>query len=280
MKELKYRMLKDTLFKGLVILSAVLITLPLFLIIYHITKAGFSSINWEFLTQLPKPMGEKGGGILNGLLGSFMLISLSSLLAIPFGILTGIYLSEFGNTKMAYWVRFFIDILQGIPSIVIGIIAYIWVVKTMHTFSALSGSIALSIMMLPVIVRSTEESLKLIPLALKEASLSLGVSYFRTIFKIVLPCSVSGILTGVVLSIARIAGETAPLLFTAFGNPFLNSNILKPVQSLPLMIFNYATSPFPEENNMAWGISFILCFFILSLNLIAKGVAKKWKVQF
>ena len=172
------------------------------------------------------------------------------------------------------------EILQGIPSIVIGIIAYAWIVITLGTFSAFSGGIALSIMMLPVIVRATEETLKLIPDTLKEASLSLGVPYYRTILKVILPAGASGIATGVLISVARIAGETAPLLFTAFGNPFMEMNVLKPVNSLPLLIFNYATSPYPEWHALAWGASFVLVFFVLALNFFAKVVTRKWKVQF
>jgi phosphate transport system permease protein len=172
------------------------------------------------------------------------------------------------------------EILQGVPSIVLGIIAYSWVVINMGTFSALSGGVALAIMMLPVIVRSTEETLNLIPDHLREASLALGVSYSRTILKVILPAGLTGIVTGVLLGIARIAGETAPLLFTAFGSPFMNLNIFKPVDSLPLLIFNYATSPYPEWHTMAWGASFVLVMFVLGINFIAKVIVRRWKVQF
>ena len=171
---------------------------------------------------------------------------------------------------MAYLTRLSIEILQGIPSIVIGIIAYVWVVLPMGSFSALSGGVALGIMMLPVIVMATEETLKLVPDSLREASLALGVSYPRTILKVILPAGLSGILSGILLGIARVAGETAPLLFTAFGSPFMNQNILKPINSLPLTIFNYATSPYPEWHTLAWGASFVLIAFVLGLNLITK----------
>jgi phosphate transport system permease protein len=163
---------------------------------------------------------------------------------------------------------------------VIGIIAYIWLVVSMGSFSALSGGVALGLMMLPVIITATEQTLKLIPGSLKEASLALGVSYPRTILKVILPAGVSGIVTGILLSIARVAGETAPLLFTAFGSPFMNLNVLKPINSLPLMIFNYATSPYPEWHTLAWGASFVLIVFVLGLNLFTKGVTRRWKVQF
>ena len=170
--------------------------------------------------------------------------------------------------------------LQGITSIFIGIIVYAWIVVPMKSPSALSGGVALGIMMLPVIIRSTEETLKLIPDSLREASLALGVPYFRTILKVILPAGISGIATGILLSVARIAGETAPLLFTAFGSNFMNANILKPIASIPLVIFNYATSPYNELISFAWGASFVLAVLVLGLNLIAKLVARKWKVQF
>jgi phosphate transport system permease protein len=172
------------------------------------------------------------------------------------------------------------EVLQGIPSIVIGIVAYAWVVLSMGTFSALSGSVALAIMMLPVIVRSTEETLRLIPDILREASLALGVSYSRTVLKVIVPSGFTGILTGILLAIARITGETAPLLFTAFGNPFMSLNVLKPVDSLPLMIFNYATSPYPEWHAKAWGAALVLVVFVMGMNFFAKVIAKRWKVRF
>jgi phosphate transport system permease protein len=225
-------------------------------------------------------MGEAGGGISNALAGSGILVLIASLISIPLGILAGIYLSEYRKVRFAYFSRLSVEILQGIPSIVIGIIAYIWIVLPMGSFSALSGGVALGIMMLPVIVMSTEETLKLIPDPLKEASLALGVPYPRTILKVILPAGLSGIGTGVILGIARIGGETAPLLFTAFGSPFMGLDIFKPVNSLPLLIFNYATSPYPEWHTLAWGASFVLVVFILSLNILAKMVTRKWKVQF
>jgi len=280
MSLLKIRTVKDKLFLFFVLLFAVFSIVPLFFIIFYLTKQGISAINWHFLVNLPKPVGEIGGGISNALIGTFMLIVLASIFSIPIGIGTGIYLSEFRKSRLADIVRLSVDVLQGVPSIVIGIIAYLWVVKTMGRFSALSGGVALGIMMLPLVIKSTEETLKLIPYPLKEASLALGVPYSKTILKVILPAGLSGILTGVLIGIARIAGETAPLLFTAFGSPFMNLNILKPVDSLPLLIYNYASSPYPEWHKLAWGASFILIIFVLLINLIAKGVTKRWKVQF
>ena len=277
---LSFRIIKDKLFQAGIIFFAAVTIVPLLLILFYIVRNGIAVIDWQFLTSLPKPVGEIGGGISNAIVGTLMLIVIACGIAIPLGVSSGIYLSERKDGKLAYLVRLSVEILQGIPSIVIGIIAYAWIVITMGTFSALSGGIALSIMMLPVIVRATEETLKLIPDTLKEASLSLGVPYHRTILKVILPAGISGIATGVLISLARIAGETAPLLFTAFGNPFMEINILKPVNSLPLLIFNYATSPYPEWHALAWGASFVLVFFVLALNFFAKVVTRKWKVQF
>ena len=274
------RILADKLFKGIIVLLSFACILPMFFILFFITSKGISVINWEFLTQLPKPVGEIGGGILNAIIGTLMLIAVSTLLSVPIGVFAGIFLSEYRKGKLVYLVRLSIEILQGIPSIVFGIIAYVWIVVLVGSFSALSGGVALAMMMLPVIITAAEETLKLIPDSLREASLALGVSYPRTILKVVLPAGLSGILTGILLSVARVTGETAPLLFTAFGSPFMNFNILKPVNTLPLMIFNYATSPYPEWHRLAWGASLVLIVFVLGMNLFTKLVTRRWKVQF
>lgn len=277
---IRRRILADKTFKIIIILLSFACILPMLFIIFFITSKGISAINWKFLTQLPKPVGETGGGILNAIIGTFILVIISILFSVPLGVFAGIFLSEYRKGRFVYFTRLSIEILQGIPSIVIGIIAYTWVVVPMGSFSALSGAVALGLMMLPVIVTATGETLKLIPDSLREASLALGVSYPRTIIKVILPAGLSGIVTGVLLSIARVAGETAPLLFTAFGSPFMNLNILKPVNSLPLMIFNYATSPYSEWHTLAWGASFVLVVLVLGLNLFTKVVTRKWKVQF
>jgi phosphate transport system permease protein len=275
-----FRLFKDRLFKIAVTFFSFASIVPLFFILFHIFKNGIAVINWQFLTSLPKPVGDTGGGISNAIVGTGMLLAVSCGLAIPLGIGAGIYLSEHKQGRISYLVRLCVEILQGIPSIVIGIIAYVWIVMPLRTFSAFSGGIALAIMMLPVIVRSAEETLKLIPDSLKEASLALGVPYYKTVLKVVLPAGMSGVVTGIILSIARVAGETAPLLFTAFGNPFMNLNLLKPVNSLPLLVFNYAASPYPEWHALAWGASLVLGVFVLLLNFFAKVMTKKWKVQF
>ena len=279
-RHLRSRMFKDRLFKMTTIFLAIVSLMPLFLILYYITRNGIAVINWEFLTTLPRPIGETGGGIFNAIIGTFYLIILSSMFSVPLGIAAGVYLSERAVGKIAHTVRLCVVVLQGTPSIVIGIIAYTWVVGPFGGFSALSGGIALSIMMLPVIIKTTEETLKLMPYSLKEASLALGVPYYKTILKVILPTGLSGILTGILLSVARITGETAPLLFTAFGNQFMNYNIFKPIDSLPYRIFYYAMSPYPEWHTFAWGASFVLVVVVLTFNLIARGIAIKWKVQF
>jgi phosphate transport system permease protein len=275
----KYRMAKSKIAQGVIILLAFLITLPLVAIIVYIFREGITKINWTFLTHIPKPVGESGGGIVNALIGSVLIVLAASIMAIPLGIMCGIYLSENKTSKLSYWSRLSVDVLQGVPSIVIGIVVYFWIVKPIGGFSAFSGSIALGIMMLPILIRSTEETLKMIPSSLKEAGLALGLPYHKVILKVIVPCGMSGIVSGIMLSIARIAGETAPLLFTAFGNPYLNTNLTKPMQSLPLLIFNYATSPYDEWHDLAWGAALILLFTVLLLNIITKLTTRRWNVQ-
>jgi phosphate transport system permease protein len=228
---------------------------------------------------VPAPVGETGGGIANALLGSFLMVLIAAIMAIPVGMMAGIYLSENPGTKLAYYSGLCVDILQGVPSIVVGIVVYFWLVKPLGTFSAISGSVALGIMMLPIVIRSTEQTLKMLPESLKEAALSLGVPYHRVILKVIIPCGFAGILSGITLSIARVIGETAPLLFTAFGNPYLSFSVKKPMESLPHLIFTYATSPYDDWHNLAWGASFILLVFVLTLNIVTKVITRKWKVQ-
>jgi len=275
----KYRVGKSKLAQGIIVFLAFVITLPLIFIILYIFEKGITKINWDFITKIPKPVGEAGGGIVNALVGSILIVLAASVIAIPIGIMGGIYLSENRTSRLSYWSRLSVDVLQAVPSIVVGIVVYFWVVKPVGAFSAISGSVALAIMMLPILIRSTEETLKLIPFSLKEAGLALGLPYHRVILKVIVPCGVSGILSGIMLSIARIAGETAPLLFTAFGNPFLNTNLKRPMQSLPLMIFNYATSPYDEWHEMAWGAALILLFTVLFLNITTKLITRRLNVQ-
>lgn len=275
----KYRIGKSIGFQAVTILLSALCVVPLLFILVFILKAGLSKINWHFLTNLPKPVGEVGGGVGNALVGSMIIIGCASVIAIPVGILCGIYLSENKTSKLAYWSRLCVDILQGVPSIVIGIVAYFWLVKPLGGFSALSGSAALAIMMLPIIIRSTEETLLMLPDSLREAAFALGMPFHRVILKVIIPCGISGILSGIMLSVARIAGETAPLLFTAFGNNYMSTSLIKPMETLPHIIFTYATSPYNDWHDLAWGASCILLIWVLLLNIFTKIITSKWKVQ-
>ncbi len=277
---LRLRTTKDNGFKGLVLVMSFLSMAPLALILFYIAKQGLSSLSWGFFLEIPKPVGAQGGGIASALVGTLLLVVIAALPSIPLGIGAGIFLSEHREGAISYWARLAVGVLQGTPSIVLGLIAYMWVVVPMGGFSALSGGIGLGIMMLPMIIKATEETLNLVPYALKEASLALGVPYYKTILRVVLPAGMSGIMTGILISVAKIAGETAPLLFTAFGNAFMNWDVAKPVNALPMLIYNYATSPYPEWHRIAWGAACVLVGFILLLNLFVRMVIGRWKVQF
>ncbi len=274
-----FRKIKDKIFGSIIISLALFSGIPLLLILFFLAKEGIANLSLNFIVNLPKPIGETGGGISNAIVGTIILIIISSIIAIPIGIMLAVFLSEFRKHKFAYYVRMGVDILQGTPSIVVGMIAYLWVVKQMGNFSALSGGVALAIMMLPVIITSTEETLKLVPNSFKESAYALGVPYYATILRVVLPAALTGLVTGVMLSIARVAGETAPLLFTAFGSPFMNFDITKPISSVPQIIFTYSTAPYVELHALAWTASFLLIVFILILNISAKLLAKRWKLN-
>jgi phosphate transport system permease protein len=273
------RLAKDRFFFAAIIFFASLTILPLLFILFYILKNGLTVINWGFLTSLPKPAGEPGGGISNAIVGTALLVLTASAFSIPLGVLIGIYLSENQDSLTARAVRISNRILQGVPSIVAGIVAYLWIVKPSGAFSVFSGGAALGFLMIPIIVQSTEETLKLVPNTLKEASLALGASYTSTILKVIVPTGLSGIVTGILLGVSRVIGETAPLLFTAFGNPFMSYRLFKPANALPLLIFNYALSPYHSWQNLAWGASVFLIFLVMSLNLISKFLVAKWKVQ-
>jgi phosphate transport system permease protein len=250
--------------------AAALIVVPLALILFHLLRTGLSALNLDFFTRLPAPVGETGGGIGNGILGSFLLVLMAGLMGLPVAIGVGVYLSEAGNSRMANAVRFVADIMNGIPSIVIGIFVWAWVVVSMGHFSLLAGSIALAIMLLPMVSRTTEEMLRLVPRELREGGLALGLTRWRTTVGIMLPAARSGIMTGVLVALARIAGETAPLLFTAFGSPFWSARPDQPVAALPLQIFQYAISPYEEWHRLAWAGSLVLIGLVLAVNLAAR----------
>lgn len=249
---------------------AVITIIPLISIFVYTLSKGLSSVNLDFFTHLPKPVGEHGGGMANAIMGSVILIGFASLWAVPVGIIGGIYLAEFGTHKRAVILRFTTDVLTGVPSIVIGVFAYTLFVLPMKSFSALSGSFALGFMMLPTIVRTTEEMVRRVPHTLREAALALGISQFSTTLHIVLKTAMPGILTGVLLSLARIAGETAPLLFTAFGNRFWHRSMTEPIAALPLQIFSYAISPYDDWHRQAWAGALVLIVMIFSIMLISR----------
>ncbi len=249
---------------GLAAGAVLLVLLPLGAIFGYLVYKGIGSINWAFLTQTPKPVGEAGGGMANAIAGSALILAIASLLGVPIGIGAGIYLAEYGRNRFGNLVRFTADVLNGVPSIVIGIVAYGLVVLTQHHFSALAGGVALAIMMIPTITRTTEEMLLLVPLAVREAAYGLGVSRWRTTLSITLRTATSGVITGVMLAFARVAGETAPLLFTAFGNQFWNWKLNQPTAALSLQIFTYAISPFDEWHRQAWAGALILIVLIVA----------------
>jgi len=243
--------------------AVILVLTPLVAIFGYLVYRGIGSVNWAFLTQTPKPVGEAGGGMANAIAGSAFILLLASVIGVPFGIGAGIYLAEYGRNRFGDAIRFTADVLNGVPSIVIGIVAYGIVVLTQRHFSALAGGVALSLMMIPTISRTTEEMLLLVPNSLREASYGLGISRWRTTLSITLRTATSGVITGVMLAFARVAGETAPLLFTAFGNQYWNYRIDQPTAALPLQIFTYAISPFDEWHRQAWAGALVLIVLIV-----------------
>ena len=243
--------------------AVVLVLLPLGAVFGYLVYKGIGSINWAFLTQTPKPVGEAGGGMANAIAGSGFILLIASAIGVPIGIGGGIYLAEYGRNQLGNVIRFTADVLNGVPSIVVGIVAYAIVVLTQKHFSALAGGVALAIMMIPTITRTTEEMLLLVPNAVREAAYGLGVSRWRTTLSITLRTATSGVITGVMLAFARVAGETAPLLFTAFGNQYWNWKINQPTAALSLQIFTYAISPFDEWHRQAWAGALILIVLIV-----------------
>src|ERR1700680_3289238 len=257
------RRITDHAMTGVAVLTVFVVLVPLFAIFAYLVYKGIGSINLAFLTQTPKPVGEPGGGMANAIVGSMVILSIASLLGVPLGIGAGIFLSEYGRNRYGDLVRFVSDVLNGVPSIVIGIVAYGLVVLPQKHFSALAGGVALAIMMIPTIARTTEQMLLLVPQAIREAAYGLGVSRWRTTLSITLRTATSGVITGVMLAFARVAGETAPLLFTAFGNQYWNWKINQPTAALSLQIFTYAISPFDEWHRQAWAGALILIVLIV-----------------
>jgi phosphate transport system permease protein len=249
---------------GLAVLSTILVVAPLVAIFADLVYKGASSLNWNFFTKLPAPVGEPGGGMVNAIVGSAVLLLLASALGVPVGIAAGIYLSEFGRgTKLSNLVRFTADVLNGVPSIVMGIAVYALIVAPEKTFSAFAGGVALGIMMIPTVARTTEEMLLMVPHSIREAALGLGLPNWRSVLSITLKTALPGVITGCMLAFARVAGETAPLLFTAFGNGFVSTALNQPIEALPLQIYVYALSPYDEWHRLAWAGSLVLIFLIV-----------------
>jgi phosphate transport system permease protein len=258
------RRVTDHLMTGAAVLTVILVLAPLAAIFGYLVYRGVGSINWAFLTQTPKPVGEAGGGMANAIVGSAFILALASLIGVPVGVGAGIYLAEFGRNRFGDAIRFTADVLNGVPSIVIGIVAYAIVVLSQKHFSALAGGVALAIMMIPTISRTTEEMLLLVPQALREAAYGLGIPRWRTTLSITLRTATSGVITGIMLAFARVAGETAPLLFTAFGNQFWNLRVDQPTAALPLQIYSYAISPYDEWHRQAWAGALVLIILIVT----------------
>lgn len=269
------RRITDHMMTALAVTTVLLVLTPLVAIFGYLVYRGLGSLNWAFLTQTPKPVGEVGGGMANAIVGSLMILGIASIIGVPFGIGAGIYLAEFGRNRLGGVIRFTADVLNGVPSIVIGIVGYAIVVLYQHHFSALAGGVALSIMMVPTICRTTEEMLLLVPQALREAAYGLGVPRWRTTLSIVLRTATSGVITGVMLAFARIAGETAPLLFTTLGNQFWNLRYDQPTAALPLQIYVYANSPYEDWHRQAWAGSFVLIVLIVASIAAVRYVVRR-----
>lgn len=271
-KSLNYVMLSLT---GIAALGVVSV---LFLILGYLIWNGGTSLSWSFFTQLPKPVGETGGGMANAIVGSLKLLLLAALMGLPVGLLAGVYLAEFGGNTFSFIIRYTTDLLNGVPSIVIGIFAYSLVVLPVKHFSTLAGGVALAMMVIPITVRSTEEFLRAVPGSLREAAMALGASKWKTIATVVLPAASGGILTGMLLALARVAGETAPLLFTAFSNRFWSQGWSQPIASLPVMIYTYAIAPYDDWHRQAWAAGLVLLGLVLLSNLGARFILARTKI--
>jgi phosphate transport system permease protein len=238
---------------------------------------GATSLTWDFFTKLPTPVGESGGGMANAIVGSGKLLLLASMFGIPIGFLGGVYLAEFGGSTFSYIIRYVTDLLNGVPSIVIGIFAYTLIVLPQKHFSTLAGGLALGVMMIPIAVRSTEEFLRAVPNSLREGAMALGASKAKSILTVVIPAAKNGIMTGIMLNVARVAGETAPLLFTSFGNRYWSAGWEQPISALPVMIFTYAIAPYEDWHKQAWAAGFVLLSLVLTVNIVARAVLSNKK---
>lgn len=265
-----YRRTVDRLVRGACVLASLIALVPLFLVLYYVTVRGIGGINLEFFTELPKPVGEEGGGAANAIVGTLQLVALACLFGIPPGVLAGVYLAEFGNSRLGRAVRFAADVMSGVPSVTVGIFIYTLVVLHTKQFSAYAGGLALAVIMLPTVTRTTEELLRLVPEALREAALGLGVPKWRTTLQVMLRTAAPGVATGIMLAVARVAGETAPLLFTSFSNRFWSRSLNEPTASLPVQIYTYAVSPYEDWHRQAWAAALVLVTMVLVLNISAR----------
>ena len=264
------RKFTDLFVRSACVLAAVIALIPLVSVLYYVTARGIGGINLDFFTELPKPVGESGGGMANAIVGTLKLVFLACAIGIPPGVLAGVYLAEFGHSRFGKLVRFSADVMSGVPSITVGIFVYSLVVLQTKQFSALAGGIALAMLMLPTVTRTTEELLKLVPESLREAALGLGLPKWRATLRVMLRTAAPGIATGVMLAVARVAGETAPLLFTSFNNRFWSSGLNEPTASLPVNIYTYAVSPYEEWHRQAWAAALVLLLLVLLLNVSAR----------
>jgi phosphate transport system permease protein len=269
------RKLTNRFFTALLALAALLAIIPLFSVFAYVVQQGYSAVNLHFFTQLPAPVGELGGGMGNAVLGTLILVGLAASVGVPVGISCGVYLSEYGSGKIAASLRFTIDMLASVPSIIIGLFAYALIVIPMRHFSAFAGGFALAVIMIPTISRSTEELLKMVPIHIREAGLALGIPRWKVILRIVLRGSLSGIMTGVMLSVARAAGETAPLLLTALNSQYWPKSLQEPISSLPVQIYTYAISPYDDWHKQAWAGALLLVGFVFVLNLVMRLVLRR-----
>jgi phosphate transport system permease protein len=263
----RWRKIKSSGVSILCMACALLVVAPLGLVLFHLLKEGASSVDWHFFTSLPKPVGEVGGGMANAIIGTLTLLGLASLIGVPVGVLGGVFISEYGSRRFSWLVRFVADILNGTPSIVWGIVIWALMVVPMKSFSAYAGGVALGCMMVPLIIRTTDEMIALVPNSYREAAYALGIARWKVILQIILKTAAKGIITGILLALARVAGETAPLLFTAFGNRFWNDNLAKPIAALPLQIFTYAISPYDDWHRQAWAGALVLLLIVLLINI-------------
>ncbi len=270
----RWRKLKSTGVTAVLVVCALAVIAPLFLIIYFLLVRGFGSIDWNFFTQLPKPTGEVGGGMANAIVGTLVLLAMASVVGVPVGILGGIYLAEYGSDKANNWLRFMADVLNGVPSIVWGMVVYLMLVVPFKGYSAYAGGVALGLMMVPLVVRTSEEVLILVPQSYREAAMALGVARWKVIMVIVVRTALKGIMTGVIVALARIAGETAPLLFTVLGNTFWSHSLKEPISALPLQIFAYAISPYDDWHRQAWAGALVLMALILALNITVRVLSR------